>query len=656
MKQSAFDILRDLGTYGWDDNEESILAMLFNTDPLLIIGGRGSTKTQTLKRVSTLVLPEEYADEWFHAYSAPNDNFEDVIGIFDPEELKNKKLDYITSGISIWEKRFVLFGELNRAKPEIQGKYLQVILERKVMGKPTKVTWVCADMNPLGYAGTKVLDQAMADRFSLLLTAPNLYDLKEDDQEAAIQNYGDAAMLGLKQWDEDLRNKIMYTESFTPQSHARAKEKFADLKKELVSNGLWYQVYETYRKPAAKYLSQITNLLNTKAKAAAKDSKQDVSTIQETIPSGRRMSMMHRSIITRIAIRMAFFEGSNLSGEEVAAIASDTFSKSLIHPSTGMDFNIKDYDTSHLVAKSTLMDVKGYWHYKIETEKNPAKKVAMAILYKKDDAAYVATKIEEASRVTDEKSKWGQFYNLTELPIPGGFNEVEVVKKFITPTIVSLLLGNLIDGENLVIPQPVRAACCAVNSSAINLLAHQIKKESWLCRSDIIADAYSKENATFEAVIANQPENARAYWQVAHYIFGTVIQSLNQVSGDDSVEKYWADEILKLGEAIRNNVQEVMDILIPLMRYIQFESGINVGYSKLEIEAQKSRLERVLRGLPVNTEKTKDEELAEAQREIERLRKQLAEGKIGGTVDTVEPEVKNWETPALLSEEEFSNG
>ena len=44
---------------------------------------------------------------------------------------------------------------LNRAVPELQSKWLEIIRSRKIMGFRTQVKWVWAAMNPIRYSGTQ---------------------------------------------------------------------------------------------------------------------------------------------------------------------------------------------------------------------------------------------------------------------------------------------------------------------------------------------------------------------------------------------------------------------------------------------------------------------------------------------------------------------
>jgi MoxR-like ATPase len=77
------------------------------------------------------------------------------------EKLKHGVVEYVPSPVTIWDKELVLIDELNRAVPELQSKWLEIIRSRKIMGFQTQVKWVWAAMNPMSYSATNALDAAL---------------------------------------------------------------------------------------------------------------------------------------------------------------------------------------------------------------------------------------------------------------------------------------------------------------------------------------------------------------------------------------------------------------------------------------------------------------------------------------------------------------
>ena len=115
-------ILQKLGIYGWSLQDENlILASLLTGDPLLMVGTHGSAKTHVAYKVAQAL------DRRFLSYDASKALFEDVLGFPNVESLKAGKVEYVPSAVTIWDKEFVLIDEINRALPELQAKWLEII-------------------------------------------------------------------------------------------------------------------------------------------------------------------------------------------------------------------------------------------------------------------------------------------------------------------------------------------------------------------------------------------------------------------------------------------------------------------------------------------------------------------------------------------------
>jgi len=160
-------IMNQLGIYGWKEADDSlVLASLLTGDPLLLIGNHGCAKTHVANKVAQALGRK------FLVYDASKAMFEDVLGYPNVEKLKHGVVEYVPSPVTIWDKELVLIDELNRAVPELQSKWLEIIRSRKIMGFPTQVKWVWAAMNPLSYSATNALDLALIGRFATFLYPP----------------------------------------------------------------------------------------------------------------------------------------------------------------------------------------------------------------------------------------------------------------------------------------------------------------------------------------------------------------------------------------------------------------------------------------------------------------------------------------------------
>jgi MoxR-like ATPase len=170
-------LLEKLGIFGWKPADENlVLASLLTGDPLLLIGNHGSAKTHlAVKIAQALKRP-------FLVYDASKAMFEDVLGFPNIKKLKQGIVEYVPSKVTVWDKELILIDELNRAIPELQSKWLEIIRSRKIMGFETSVKWVWAAMNPLSYSATQALDEALIGRFAIFLYPPDVLQMNEKDR------------------------------------------------------------------------------------------------------------------------------------------------------------------------------------------------------------------------------------------------------------------------------------------------------------------------------------------------------------------------------------------------------------------------------------------------------------------------------------------
>lgn len=180
-KTDEVGLLAGLGVYGMEAFEVPILGALTTGEPLLFIGSHGTAKTTLCGRLAGALGLR------FWAYDASKALFEDLIGFPDPASLAAGEVRYAPTPLSVWDKEFVLVDELSRADAGMQNKWLEVILDRRVMGKSIEgLRQVVAAMNPPEYLGAGPLDAALAGRFATVLVVPEVSRMDDGDVRRVI--------------------------------------------------------------------------------------------------------------------------------------------------------------------------------------------------------------------------------------------------------------------------------------------------------------------------------------------------------------------------------------------------------------------------------------------------------------------------------------
>jgi len=188
-------VFEQLGIYGWkEENEDLAMASLLTGDPLLLIGNHGCAKTLVANKVAQAL------GKSFLVYDASKAMFEDVLGYPNVEKLKEGVVEYVPSKVTIWDKELILIDELNRAIPELQSKWLEIIRSRKIMGFETRVKWVWAAMNPMSYSATQALDEALIGRFALFLYPPDALQMSESDRIRVASHINGEDAPALSHW------------------------------------------------------------------------------------------------------------------------------------------------------------------------------------------------------------------------------------------------------------------------------------------------------------------------------------------------------------------------------------------------------------------------------------------------------------------------
>ena len=145
MNHVVGKLFSSLGIAGWGDLEPVVLAAMRTKTPVLLIGDRGTSKTEFAYRVCRAVQGGKCS---FQKYDTADATLDDILGLPDLHKLESGEVGYIGTGTSIWKKTAVIWTEINRASPMFQGKLLEVVRTGTIHGMPTSVAFQFADCNP----------------------------------------------------------------------------------------------------------------------------------------------------------------------------------------------------------------------------------------------------------------------------------------------------------------------------------------------------------------------------------------------------------------------------------------------------------------------------------------------------------------------------
>ncbi len=272
-------LLEPLGIYGWKKRDENlVLASLLTGDPLLLIGNHGCAKTHIANKIAQALAKP------FLAYDASKAMFEDVLGYPNMEKLQKGIVEYVPSPVTVWDKEIILIDELNRAIPELQSKWLELIRSRKIMGFDTKVKWVWSAMNPMSYAGAQALDEALIGRFALFLYPPDILQMDESDRIRITTHINGDDAPSLNEWSSKQDIKTVF-------------------QVDVLKTGIKIQDILT---KAAEYFYQLRSEMSTLSEFLAKFACLVLKESKEEITlDGRRMGFIYRNILANRSVEMA---------------------------------------------------------------------------------------------------------------------------------------------------------------------------------------------------------------------------------------------------------------------------------------------------------------------------------------------------------------
>ena len=273
-------IFKKLGVYGWKEQDENLaLASLLTGDPLLLIGNHGCAKTHLANRIAQAL------GKRFLVYDASKAMFEDVLGYPNVEKLKQGVVEYVSSKVTVWDKEFILIDELNRAVPELQSKWLELIRSRKIMGYDTQVKWVWSAMNPMTYSATQILDEALIGRYAIFVYPPDVLQMNEDDRIRVTKLINGDDAPAMKEWMPDNKNG----KSISIKDIKQTGEKICSMLYKAA--GHFFRLKEEME-TLSEFLAKFACLLTQETKG-------------EISLDGRRLGFIYRNILANRAVELA---------------------------------------------------------------------------------------------------------------------------------------------------------------------------------------------------------------------------------------------------------------------------------------------------------------------------------------------------------------
>ncbi len=127
---------------------------------LLLVGDPGQGKTLLARRLGAALAGDAVA-----CLDAALTSFDDVRGFVRPASLDRGVVEVVPGPWSPYDAQFLFVDELSRANAWQQGRWLQLVHDRRVDGRATAIRWVVCAMNPATGDGSAPLTVPLADRF-----------------------------------------------------------------------------------------------------------------------------------------------------------------------------------------------------------------------------------------------------------------------------------------------------------------------------------------------------------------------------------------------------------------------------------------------------------------------------------------------------------
>lgn len=334
-------LLESLQIFGVShENENAFLASMLLGEPSLLIGPPGSSKTELAKMIGQAL--REYSRKQtnnsnehfsYQTYDASKVNFEDLIGYPNIEAIKENRVEFIRTPMTIWNKDLVVFDELNRCVRERQSNFFEVLRSRTLNGLPTNNKFIFSTMNPFGDTGTEEMSDALVDRHLFYIYFDKFSSMADIDKKAILTRIGESDAVGLRYWGGNREFNLDVSDTQVNEYLASIGEK---IHQTLTRAS---EIYEEIKSELGPNMQQLvlTTAQNIISNFKGKDYLEDLDI------SGRRASMVYRAIIAYRAVEQA---KSNIFGSKIKNLSNSIASAFMMSIPIGIASSMNDSEFS----------------------------------------------------------------------------------------------------------------------------------------------------------------------------------------------------------------------------------------------------------------------------------------------------------------------
>jgi len=358
--------------YGWDKTrEDMVLAALIANLNTLVMGDKGMGKTLLGLRLaealdvgsrelglggveSTKVDGHSANEEDLVGYPLPPDEEEMI------EARNNDDPIEMTTALSpntVAHSEFIVIDEATRIQHHMQSRFLGLMEEGIVDGRKLDVEHIFGAANPISYAGTEVMDEALADRWEFIIPAPEYEEMDAEDRQKIVQT----------------RPNGTHDTPPDPEASARLVEFIQEGRKAFES------ALENNFARVTQYVDNVACLVNRglKGKTTADDPDLEANTddYTTTAPLGaRRNSIIMNNIFALFAVSLVRGEEEN-----IARCGEIALKHSLVHALHGDEpIPTETLQVAHETHEGLLQSKEERVISLIENKEGPIERAAMA--------------------------------------------------------------------------------------------------------------------------------------------------------------------------------------------------------------------------------------------------------------------------------------